>query len=78
MSPRKAQNGSRHPVPIGTFPLSWNGDILIKFRQPDSFWLWNRLNPGKQKGKTHEGMDKENKSDVSIGDEHVVMRTVVY
>ena len=28
------QDGSRHPAPIGTFPLSCNGDILIKFRRP--------------------------------------------
>ena len=27
------QDGIRHPAPIGTFPLSYNGDILIKFRQ---------------------------------------------
>jgi hypothetical protein len=26
------QDGIRHPAPIGTFPLSYNGDILIKFR----------------------------------------------
>jgi hypothetical protein len=33
MSPRAEQAGLRRPVPIGTFPLSWIRDILIKFRQ---------------------------------------------
>ena len=27
------QDDDRHPAPIGTFSLSYNGDILIKFRQ---------------------------------------------
>jgi hypothetical protein len=26
------QDGIRHPAPIGTFSLSYKGDILIKFR----------------------------------------------
>ena len=34
MSPRGVQDGLRPPAPIGTFPLSWYRDILIKFRQP--------------------------------------------
>ena len=33
MSPRAGQHGSPPPAPIGTFPLSWNGDILTKSRQ---------------------------------------------
>src|SRR5450756_658863 len=34
-----AQDGGRHPSPIGTFSLSYNGDILIKFRHTNRFAL---------------------------------------
>ena len=32
MSPRAVQDDLSHPAPLGTFLLSWYGDILIKFR----------------------------------------------
>ena len=39
MSPRDGQNGSRHPLHIGTFPLSCFRDISTKFRQSYAWHL---------------------------------------
>jgi hypothetical protein len=38
------QDGIRHPAPIGTFSLSYKGDILIKFRQAVHFIFDNQAN----------------------------------
>ena len=47
MSPRAVQDDLSHPAPIGTFPLSWYGDILIKFRQLKKIRLQKRPERGK-------------------------------
>jgi hypothetical protein len=35
------QDGIPHPAPLGTFPLSYNGDILIKFRHLSKHSSWH-------------------------------------